>query len=174
MGVGNSQNRKDELGTGHKQVPLRLANKLSKSICKITYINEDNKKVYGTGFFMIYNSKKCLISVYHVINSNLENENIEIEIYNKKKINLKLNSRYIKFFKKPIDISVVEIKDIDGINEEIEYLNHDLIYKVGGYLQYNKKDILSLGYPFGEELSTGNDKIININGFEFEHNIPTE
>ena len=67
MGVGNSQNRKEELGMGRRQIPIYLANKLSKSMCKITYINTDNKKVYGTGFFMIYNSLKCLISVYHVI-----------------------------------------------------------------------------------------------------------
>ena len=35
-------------------------------------------------------------------------------------------------------------------------------------------DILSLGYLFGEELSVGSGKIININGYEFEHNIRTE
>ena len=164
MGVCDSQIKK-EVGMGRRQIPIDLVNRLSKSMCKITYINTDNNKVYGTGFFMIYNSLKYLISVYHVINSNLKNKDIEIEIYNKKKINLKLNSRYIKFFKKPIDISVVEIKDTDGINEDIEYLKHDLNYKEGGYSQYNEMNVLSLGYPFGEELSTGSGKIININGF---------
>ena len=61
---------KEELGTGHKNVPLRICNKLSKSICKITFINNENQIIYGTGFFMLYKSLKCLISVYHVINEN--------------------------------------------------------------------------------------------------------
>ena len=46
-------------------------------------MNINKEKAYGTGFFMIYNSLKCLISNYHVINSDLLNKNIEIEIYNK-------------------------------------------------------------------------------------------
>ena len=71
---------KEELGMGHRNVPLRICNKLSNSICKITFINNKNHKIYGTGFFMLYKSLKCLISVYHVINENLINKNIEIEI----------------------------------------------------------------------------------------------
>ena len=35
-------------------------------------------------------------------------------------------------------------------------------------------DILSLEYLFGEEFSVGSGKIININGYKFEHNIHTE
>ena len=53
-------------------------------------------------------------------------------------------------------------------------MNYDLNYKEGGYSQYKKMYVLSLGYPLGEELSTGSGKIININEYEFEHNIPTE
>ena len=120
--------KKEELGMGRKTLPMETAIKLSKSICKITY-KYMTQNFYGTGFFMIYNSLKCLISVNHVITSNLINKNIEIEIYNKKKFNLQLNSRFIKFFEKPIDISVIEIKDSDGINKDIEYLKHDLNYK---------------------------------------------
>jgi len=59
---------KEELGMGHRPVPLSISNKLSKSICKITFINNKNLKIYGTGFFMLYNSLKFLLSVYHVIN----------------------------------------------------------------------------------------------------------
>ena len=165
--------KKEQLGMGRKTVPIETANKLSKSICKITYKNM-GQEFFGTGFFMIYNSLKCLISVNHVITSNLINKNIEIEIYNKKKFNLQLNSRFIKFFERPIDISVIEIKDSDGINEYIEYLKHDLNYMDGGYTQYKGKDVLSLGYPFGETLSAGTGKIKDINKYEFDHDIPTE
>ena len=31
--------------------------------------------------------------------------------------------------------------------------------------------IFSLGYPFGDELATGSGKIIDIDRYEFEHNI---
>ena len=106
---------KDELGMGYKPVPLSVVNKLSKSICKITYTNNENKNAYGTGFFMLLKSSKFLIPTYHVINGNIKNKSIKIEIYNKNKINLKLESRFIKLFKKSKDISIVEIKDSDGI-----------------------------------------------------------
>jgi hypothetical protein len=64
---------------------------------------------------MKYDSLKYLISAYHEINSNLVNKSIEIEIYNKEKINLVLNNRMIKLFKN-LDISIIEIKESDRIN----------------------------------------------------------
>ena len=163
---------KEEIGMGNKQVPLSTANKISKSICKITYTNKENNIVYETGFFMLLKSSKYLISAYHIIDENIKNKSIEIEIYNKSKINLELKSRFIKFFKQPKDISIVEIKDSDGI-KDIEYLNYDLNYKEG-YSQYKRMEVLSLGYPFGKELADGSGEIINIDGYEFEHNIHTE
>ena len=163
---------KEELGMGHRQVPVKTVIKLSKSICKITFTNNEDQKGYGTGFFMLYKSLKCLISVYHVINENIKNKSIEIEIFNNEKFNLELKSRFIKFFKQPKDISIVEIKDSDGI-KDIEYLNYDKNYKEG-YSQYKGMEVLSLGYPNGGDLSIGSGKIININGYEFEHNISTE
>ena len=76
-----------EAYTGHKPVPLKIANKALESICKIT-VKTNKGILYGTGFFMNYSdSLKCLMTNYHVINPNVENENIEIEIHNKKKWN---------------------------------------------------------------------------------------
>ena len=76
-----------EAYTGHKPVPLKIANKVLESICKIT-VKTNKGILYGTGFFMNYSdSLKCLMTNYHVINPNVENENIEIEIHNKKKWN---------------------------------------------------------------------------------------
>ena len=170
----NNLNIKLELYDSHKPIPLETANELSKSICKIIY-KINNQEKYGTGFFMIYKSLKCLISNYHVISSDLLNKVIEIEIYNKKIINLILdkNKRYIKLFKQPIDMSIIEIKDSDGINQDIEFLNYDLNCE-RGYSQYINQDIICIGYPFGEKVSYGSGKIININNFEFEHNSPTK
>ena len=175
---------KEEVAEDNKPVPLRTANEVSKSICKITYKNNENKNVYGTGFFMLLKSSKYLISAYHILVGenvkyenieieNIKNKSIEIEIYNKSKINLELKSRFIKFYKRPKDIFIVEIKDSDGI-KDIKYLDYDLSYKEAGYSRYKGMEVFSLGYPFGEELATGSGKIININGYEFEDNIPTE
>ena len=57
----------DEVIIGSKPVPLKIANKVMKSICKIT-IKMKEEIAHGTGFFMKYSdSLKCLITCYHVI-----------------------------------------------------------------------------------------------------------
>ena len=149
--MGNDESKekisiKQELYKGHKPVPLKTSNKLSKSICKII-VKNNNQKKYGTGFFMICKSLKLLISNYHVISSDLINKNIEIEIFNKKIINLELdeNNRYIKLFEQPIDVSIIEIKNSDEINEDIEFLNYDLNYEMG-YSQYKELNVICIGY----------------------------
>ena len=48
---------------GHKPVPVSYIEETKKSTRKI--INKD--KSFGTGFFMIINSYKYLITCYHVI-----------------------------------------------------------------------------------------------------------
>ena len=94
--TGSKRKRKLEVLNKHKPVPLNIANKVMKAICKII-IETEKETSYGTGFFMNYSdSLKCLITNYHVINPNLENENIKIEIHNKNKMKLKFNNRYTK------------------------------------------------------------------------------
>ena len=57
----NQDIKKLELFTGHKPVPMNIANKTLKSICKII-IKTINKTIYGTGFFLnINDSKKYFI-----------------------------------------------------------------------------------------------------------------
>ena len=73
--------RKDEIIIGHKPVPMNIANKVMKSICKIIIKGINNVGSCGTGFFMkISNSLKYLITNYHVICPNVINQNIELEI----------------------------------------------------------------------------------------------
>ena len=74
-----SKNKRElEVLNEHKSVPLNIAIKVMKAICKII-IETKKETLYGTGFFMNYSdSLKCLITNYHVINPSLENENIEI------------------------------------------------------------------------------------------------
>ena len=71
--------KKDEILIGdNKPVPMNIANKVMKSICKIIIKGINKNNIYGTGFFMkISNSLKYLITNYHVICPNVINQNIE-------------------------------------------------------------------------------------------------
>ena len=70
MGICQSTINK-EVGIEHgDKIPVTIINKTGNIICKITYVM-NNKKYYGTGFFMITNNSiKCLITAYHVISEN--------------------------------------------------------------------------------------------------------
>ena len=172
--MGASSSRENENRTGHAaKIPLSTINKASKSICKITY-KENNKTKIGTGFFMFINNIKYLITNYHNIYANLINKIINIEIYNHKTINIELNNndRNIKFFEK-IDITIIEIKDSDDIIKDIDLLYYDLNY-INGYEQYENMDVFILEYP-KDEIEVASGKIIEIlNDYEFKHNIDTE
>ena len=76
MGVSNSIEKENR--TGHAiKIPLRTIYKVSKSICKISYMKHS-----GTGFFMLLNDIKCIFTNYHIISKDLINKVINIEIYN--------------------------------------------------------------------------------------------
>ena len=174
MGICESKITKNEISTAHKPIPLKIANKVMKSICKII-IKTEKGIFYGTGFFLNYSEQlKYLITNYHVINPSIENENIQIEIYNKKTMKLDLNNRLTKYFKKPKDIAIIEIKESDNIYKDIEFLDYDINYIKKGYLIYEGLDIFSVEHPFGEDASCASGQIINICDYEFEHNISTD
>ena len=152
---------------------MELNNKILKSICTIK-LKIKNNKVIGMGFFMeVSDSKKYLITNYHIINQESKKSNIEIEIWKLKKFNLKLHKGYIKYFPEPKDITLIEIKNSDEIYDYVEFLNYDLNYKLGYHI-YNNIDILSIVYPFEDTLSFASGKIVNINNFEFDHDIPSD
>ena len=119
-------------------------------------------------------SLKLLITNYHVIFPDLKNINIQIEIWNNKKMILNLMGRYIKFMEIQ-DITAIEIKETDEIYKNIQFLNYDLNYYQHGYNIYNNSFVFSIHYPLGLDATDASGKIINIyNNFEFAHNIPTE
>ena len=155
---------KDEVLTGHKPIPMNIANKVMKSICKIIILNNSGNNSLGTGFFMIISdSLKCLVTNYHVLNPVLIHFDIEIEIWNKEKMILKENDFCIKYFKKPKDITIMIIKDLDDINKNIEFLDYDANYSQKGYLIYKGADVFSIHHPFGDDAACASGKIININ-----------
>ena len=174
MGASGVNKKNKELFAGHKPIPMNIANQVLKSICKIT-IKKKNVNIYGTGFFMnISDSLQYLITNYHNINENTINEFIEIEIYNHKKMKLKINHRNINYFPEPKDITIIEIKNHNDIYTDIEFLNYDTNYNKYGYKIYKNIDIFSIEHPLGDSEACASGKIINIEDYEFEHNIPID
>ena len=165
---------KDEIDTGHKPIPIKIINKVMKSISKIIIIINNKKKNYGTGFFFYYTDKiKYLITNYHIINENSTN-NTEIEIWNHKKMILNLNNRYIKYIQKPKDITIIEIQETDNIYKDIEFLKFDYNGINHGYEIYINADIFTIEHPYGDDSSCASGRIINIDEYEFIHNISTD
>ena len=168
------QNETKEMLVGYN-IPLsvEVVSKAIKSICKIT-IKKNPENIYGTGFFMkISDNQEYLLTNYHIVSQDNINDDIEIEIYNHKKMKLNLNNRNIKYYPYPKDITMIEIKNYDSIYNEIKFLKYDLSYKTG-YDIYKDAIIFSIHHANGESAQCAGGKIRNIDGFEFDHSIPTE
>ena len=166
--------RGPEANTGHKPVPLNIANKVMKAICKIT-VSKNRGILTGTGFFMNYSdSLKCLMTNYHIINPNVENEDIEIEIYNKKAMKLKFDNRFTSYLEKPKDIAIIEIKKSDEIYNSIIFLDYDYNCCKTRYSLYKGQDVFSVQHPYGKEAACASGKIINIYEYTFDHDISTD
>ena len=167
-GLKKEVSRIEEAYTGHKPIPIKLANKVLKSICKIKLIKM--KK----GFFLsISNNLKFMITNFHVINPTID-EIIEIEIHNKKNMRLDKKNRIIKYLKRPKDITAIEIKENDDIYKDILFLDYDPFYEKKGYEIYQNVDVFSLHFPLGKDASFGSGTIFNINGPYFDHDISTD
>ena len=163
-------------------VPLEKLNIASKVVCKINFYNKvTNTLDSATGFFMdIYPSFKCLLTNYHTINEKMIDDNLCIEISNpkgiKEKLKLNKHERYIKFFDKPIDITIIQIKTTDKVNKLFESLQPDLNYQ-NGFMTYKGEEIFIMEYPKGRKLEVGPGKISEADGFieqMFYHDIFTE
>ena len=166
-------------------VSLETLNKISKSVCNIICQDGKNNKWTGTGFFMIikYENEdllKCLITNFHVLPKSIIGKkcNIKIQIGDKNKFNLQLRgvkNRIIKYFEKPIDMTLIEILD-DHDNDllrNIEFLSYDLNFIKNGYNYYLNKEIFILQHPFGEKIHSSTGKIVNIKDYEFHHDAST-
>ena len=117
----------------------------------------------------ISESKNYLITTYQNISEKNINEDIEIEIYNQKKMKLEMNGRDVKFFSDPKkDITLIELKKTDIIYEDINFLHIDLNYETS-YQIYSKALFCpifkkqSIKYEFGQ--------LMYFDYYEFHHNI---
>ena len=75
---------------------------------------------------------------------------------------LNLKGRYIKFMKRPKDITSIEIKETDEIYKYIQFLNYDLNYNHNGYNIYNDSFVFSIHYPLGLDAAAQSGKITDI------------
>jgi len=114
------------------RVPLDIIIKSSKAVCKIIQKKLNSKKT-GTGFFITDIKKNnFLFTNNHVISEDIidSNKTIIIEIHNKEEYELKLNKnkRYIKTYKDPIDITIIQINNLKDLCNNVNFLSIDLNY----------------------------------------------
>ena len=162
------------LGESNSIISLEIIEKTRKSICKII-IKREKDCLFGTGFFMkISDNLKYLITCHHIINQNVLNKNIELEIWNEKKMKLTFDERFIKYFQYPSDMTAIEINEKDNIYEDIIFLDYDSNF-IKGKSKSKNEAIFSLFYPFNKHLAFSSGKIKSvINENEFVHDINTE
>ena len=153
-----------------ESIPLNIAFKVLNSICKIK-IKYDGMESIITGFFIKINSLKYLMTnCQHIKIESIKN--VIIEIWNKKTMNLSVNGCFIKYYKEPKNIIVFEIKESDCIYNDIQFLDydHEIINKTD-YSVYKNQNIFTVVYINEEEETCETGKIIDIDNYEFIHNI---
>ena len=100
--------------------------------------------------------------------------NVEIIIYNHKIMKLKLKNRYIRYFSKNINLTIVEHVKNGKIYNDIKLVDYDNNYSKKRYEFYENISIFSIEYPYGKVSVDSCCKIKNIDDYEFEHTIPTD
>ncbi len=171
-------------------IPQSKIDKLFNSILKVKSTKDGNIS-FGTGFFIKLNIKNVEMSFILTCNHVVSEQNIDeyIEFYQGQKgdeeilkIKLDIKERYIRFFPKPVDITLIQILENDLIREN-KFLYPDLDYK-NGYNNYKYKKYYLAGYPKNDseninkeyERCISSGTIINLNEekeFEFEHDLDT-
>ena len=153
----------------HPPVPLDLAEEVKKSFCKIN-IKAKEKDNMTFGFFMkTQYSKKYLVAKYHMIPDKIIIEEIELEIYNHKKMKLNSKEFHIKYFPKYKDIILIKIKNDENILNEIKFLLCDFNIDLFIY-----EPIFSIELPIEEKIICPSGKILHPVDYEFVHNIPID
>ena len=135
----------------------KIMEQMEKNICRIN-IGEEK----GTGFFckIPFPDRNNMLPVFvtnnHVIDEKLlykENARISIKIKgDKKSKELNLNNR-IKYTNKKYDITIIEIKERDGIKDYLELddkIINDIINNINENEEYIGKTIYIIQYPEGE------------------------
>ena len=151
----------------------KILEQMEKCICKI-YKNDGNK---GTGFFCNINYENkdtpVMITNYHVIDDEYikENETIEISLNDDKEYKtIELKNRII-YKNEEYDITIIEIKGNDGINN---YMNIDKRYLNNNKNIIYDKSIYIIQYPLGKKAGVSYGIINYINEYNIEYYCNTD
>ena len=155
-----------------------ILSQMKNSICKIK-INNAN----GTGFFckIPYENKEMnvLMTNYHILDEKYYNQNDSLNLFindeeEEKIINLK--TKRITYFNKLYDLTLIELKESDGIsiNKYLELDNNLFKKEIKAY--YENISIYVLQYPLGNNaaVSYGLSLSNEINNYEIKHTCSTE
>ena len=178
----NSQNKKNYLDNNKLRT---IYNQMKNSVCIIKCSNEG----FGTGFFCkipeFYNkdSSNKSNTNYLVVLVTSDNIITENDIVNKKTIELSLdaNSKKIEilidesrktFTSKKYNITIIEIKENDKINDNLIIDVDEQIYRLEKDIlnNYREKKVYLLHYPYGK-IKNNIGKIKNINESDNDINI---
>ena len=151
-----------------------ILNQMMKCICKIKINN-----TYGTGFFckIPFQTKTInfLMTNYHIINENYYENNNELNLFlndeqKVKIINLRQNR--ITYFNKDYDITIIELKENDNINDYMELDNNLFKNEINAY--YKDISIYIIQYPLGKQASVSYGLLNEINDYDIKHSCSTE
>ena len=161
---------------------LEIIEQMKKMICRINI-----EKDQGTGFFCKIpfpdknNMLPVLITNNHIINQNiLDKQNMKISVYIKEsndKRHIILNDR-MKYTNKDYDITIIEIKEKDNINNYLELddiIMNDIINNKNSNIEYEYESLYIIQYPNGK-LSVSYGILQNIfedKKYNFQHKCST-
>ena len=145
----------------------KILHQMKHCVCKIKIGN-----ISATGFFCkvpIINMN-FLMTNYHVINENYMKENKEISILlndNKEAKIIDLTIKREKYFSKEYDITLIELRENDGIKEYLEL--DDNIFKDNEKVFYEGESIYIIQYPNGKEACVSYGILNRINDYNIIH-----
>ena len=162
-----------------------ILDQMNNSICRIY-----TDKGKGTGFFTKIPYKLKLLPVLitnnHVINQDdiLNNKKFSIYINNDKKIKrIELNNNRLIYTNEQLDITIIEIKDNDKLNNKYLELDDEIM----NYIKLNKKEdinylsdiysnnsIYLINYPEDKNVVVSYGQSPNINESEIFHKCTTK
>ena len=161
---------------------LEIIEQMKKMICRINI-----EKDQGTGFFCKIpfpdknNMLPVLITNNHIINQNiLDKQNMKISVYIKEsndKKHIMLNDRK-KYTNKDYDITIIEIKEKDNINNYLELddiIMNGIINNKNSNIEYEYESLYIIQYPNGK-LSVSYGILQNIfedKKYDFQHKCST-
>ena len=150
----------------------KILHQMKHCVCKIKI-----GKMSATGFFCkvpIINMN-FLMTNYHVINEDFMKENKEIQILlndEKEALVLDLTIKREKYFSKEYDITLIELKENDGIKEYLEL--DDNILKNNENIYYEKKSIYILHYLLGKNICVSYGILNRISKYDIIHICSTD